>query len=97
MKHSGIYAALLLSSVPSAQTPLRTITQVQWVGLRAERRSVSLMKPDFELLQPCAPLVTTHQEFDDSNFAADQKRQENKLRARAKSMGFQLVSRQGAA
>ncbi len=40
-------------------------------------------------------LVTTRQEFDDSRFAADQlrhqKRQEIKLRARAKSMGFELV------
>jgi transposase len=46
-------------------------------------------------------LVTTHQEFDDSKFAAAQvryqKRQENKLRATAKSMGFQLVPLQGAA
>jgi transposase len=40
-------------------------------------------------------LVTTGQEFDESRFAADQlryqKRQENKLRARAKAMGFQLI------
>lgn len=40
-------------------------------------------------------LVTTGQEFDDSKFAADQvrfqKRQETKLRAKAKSMGFELV------
>jgi transposase len=40
-------------------------------------------------------LVTTGQEFDDSQFAADQvryqKRQETKLRARAKSMGFELI------
>jgi transposase len=40
-------------------------------------------------------LITTRQEFDDSKFAADQlryqKRQEFKLRARAKSMGFELV------
>ena len=40
-------------------------------------------------------LVTTGQEFDESRFAADQlryqKRQETKLRARAKAMGFQLV------
>jgi hypothetical protein len=46
-------------------------------------------------------LVTTHQEFDDRKFAAAQmryqKRQENKLRAAAKSMGFQLVPLQGAA
>lgn len=40
-------------------------------------------------------LVTTAQEFDDSRFAADQlryqKRQEAKLRAKAKALGFQLV------
>lgn len=40
-------------------------------------------------------LVTTRQEFDDSRFAADQlryqKRQETKLRARAKAMGFELI------
>jgi hypothetical protein len=37
--------------------------------------------------------ITTGQEFDDSKFAADQvrfqKRQEFKLRAKAKSMGFE--------
>jgi transposase len=40
-------------------------------------------------------LVTTRQEFDDSRFGADQlsyqKRQETKLRARAKALGFQLI------
>jgi transposase len=40
-------------------------------------------------------LVTTRQEFDDSRFAADQlqyeKRQEAKLRAKAKAFGFQLI------
>jgi hypothetical protein len=40
-------------------------------------------------------LVTTHQEFDDSRFAGDQlrhrKRQEAKLRARARALGFQLI------
>jgi transposase len=40
-------------------------------------------------------LVSTRQEFDDSRFAADQvrnqKRQEMKLRARAKAMGFELI------
>ena len=40
-------------------------------------------------------LVTTAQEFDDSRFAADQlryqKRQEAKLRAKAKALGFQLI------
>jgi transposase len=40
-------------------------------------------------------LVTTGQEFDDSKFAADQlryqKRQEIKLRAKAKAMGFELI------
>ena len=40
-------------------------------------------------------LVTTRQEFDDSRFAADQlryqKRQEAKLRARAKAMGYELI------
>ena len=40
-------------------------------------------------------LITTRQEFDDSRFAADQvrhqKRQEAKLRAKAKAMGFELV------
>jgi transposase len=40
-------------------------------------------------------LVTTRQEFDDSKFAADQlryqKRREIKLRAQAKSMGFELI------
>jgi transposase len=40
-------------------------------------------------------LVTTRQEFDDSRFAADQlryeKRQEAKLRAKAKALGFQLI------
>ena len=39
--------------------------------------------------------MTTAQEFDDSKFGADplrhQKRQEVKLRAKAKSMGFQLI------
>ena len=46
-------------------------------------------------------LITTRQEFDDSKFAADQaryqKRQESKLRAKAKSMGFELIPLQGAA
>lgn len=40
-------------------------------------------------------LVTTRQEFNDSRFAADQlrhqKRQEAKLRAKAKALGFQLI------
>ena len=40
-------------------------------------------------------LVTTAQEFDDSKFAGDQvryqKRQESKLRAKAKAMGFELI------
>jgi transposase len=40
-------------------------------------------------------LVTTGQEFNDSRFAADQlryqKRQEAKLRAKAKALGFQLI------
>jgi transposase len=40
-------------------------------------------------------LVTTAQEFDDSEFTADQlryqKRQETKLRAKAKAMGFELI------
>lgn len=40
-------------------------------------------------------LITTGQEFDDRRFAADQlryhKRQEAKLRAKAKAMGFQLL------
>jgi len=40
-------------------------------------------------------LITTRQEFDDSRFAADrvryQKRQEVKLRAKAKAMGFELI------
>jgi transposase len=40
-------------------------------------------------------LVTTHQEFDDSRFAADQlrhqKRQEAKLHAKAKAMGVELI------
>lgn len=40
-------------------------------------------------------LISTRQEFDDSKFAADQlryqKRQEIKLRAKAKSMGFELI------
>lgn len=45
-------------------------------------------------------LVTTCQEFDDSRFAADQlryqKRQETKLRAKAKAMGFELIPLQQA-
>jgi transposase len=40
-------------------------------------------------------LVTTRQEFDDSHFAADQfrfhKRQEAKLLAKVRALGFQLV------
>jgi transposase len=46
-------------------------------------------------------LVTTRQEFDDSRFAADQlryrKRQEAKLRARAKAMGYELMPLEQAA
>ena len=45
-------------------------------------------------------LVTMCQEFDDSRFAADQlryqKRQEAKLRAKAKALGFQLIPLQQA-
>ena len=45
-------------------------------------------------------LVTAGQEFDDSRFAGDQlrhqKRQEAKLRARAKAMGFELIPLQQA-
>jgi transposase len=45
-------------------------------------------------------LISTRQEFDDSKFAADQlrfqKRQEIKLRAKAKSMGFELIPLQQA-
>jgi hypothetical protein len=45
-------------------------------------------------------LVSTHQEFDDSRFAADQlryhKRQEAKFRAKAKAMGFDLIPREQA-
>jgi hypothetical protein len=41
-------------------------------------------------------LVTIGQEYDESRFAADQqrhnKRQEGKLRAKAKAMGFELVT-----
>lgn len=40
-------------------------------------------------------LISSRQEFDDSKFAADQlrfqKRQETKLRAKAKSMGYELI------
>jgi transposase len=40
-------------------------------------------------------LVTARQEFDDSRFAADQlryeRRQEAKLRAKAKALGFELI------
>lgn len=46
-------------------------------------------------------LITNRQEFDDSRFAADQlrhqKRQEIKLRAKAKAMGFELIPLQPAA
>jgi transposase len=39
--------------------------------------------------------ITTAQEFDNSKFAADQlryqKRQDSKLRAKAKTMGFELI------
>ena len=46
-------------------------------------------------------VVTTHQEFDDSHFAADQvrfqKRQEAKLRAKARALGFQLIPLEHAA
>jgi transposase len=46
-------------------------------------------------------LISTRQEFDDSKFAADQlrhqKHQEIKLRAKAKSMGFELIPLQPAA
>jgi transposase len=45
-------------------------------------------------------LVTTRQEFDDTRFAADQlhfmKRQENKLRAKAHALGFQLMPLENA-
>lgn len=45
-------------------------------------------------------LISTRQQFDDSKFAADQlryqKRQEIKLRAKAKSMGFELIPLQHA-
>ncbi|HEX6897665.1 MAG TPA: transposase [Bryobacteraceae bacterium] len=45
-------------------------------------------------------LISTRQEFDDSKFSADQlrfqKRQEIKLRAKAKSMGFELIPLQQA-
>lgn len=45
-------------------------------------------------------LITTAQEFDDSKFAADQlryqKRQESKLRAKAKALGFALIPLQQA-
>ncbi|MDQ6663074.1 MAG: amidohydrolase family protein [Acidobacteriota bacterium] len=45
-------------------------------------------------------LVTTGQEFDDTRFAADQlrylKRQENKLRAKAHALGFQLTPLENA-
>ena len=46
-------------------------------------------------------LVTTRQEFDASHFAADQlrfqKRQEAKLRAKARALGFQLIPLEQAA
>jgi transposase len=45
-------------------------------------------------------LVTTRQEFDDTRFAGDQvrfaKRQENKLRVKAKALGFQLIPLENA-
>jgi transposase len=45
-------------------------------------------------------LVTTRHEFDDTRFAADQlrfaKRQENKLRLKAKALGFQLIPLENA-
>jgi transposase len=46
-------------------------------------------------------LISTRQEFDDSKFAADQlrfqKRQETKLRAKAKSLGYELIPIEPAA
>jgi transposase len=46
-------------------------------------------------------LISTREEFDDSKFAADQlrfqKRQETKLRAKAKSLGYELIPVQPAA
>jgi transposase len=46
-------------------------------------------------------LISTRQAFDDSKFAADQlrfqKRQETKLRAKAKSMGYELIPIEPAA
>ena len=54
-----------------------------------------LPQPHTNWLASSFILVTTRQEFDDSRFAADQlrhqKRQELKLRARATTMGFELV------
>ena len=45
-------------------------------------------------------LITTRQEFDDSLFAANQlryqKRQEIKLRAKAKAVGFEFIPLQPA-
>jgi hypothetical protein len=46
-------------------------------------------------------LISTRQEFDDSKFAADQlrfqKRQETKRRAKAKSLGYELIPIEPAA
>ena len=51
--------------------------------------------PAHKLARMIFHLVTARQEFDDSRFAADQlryqKRQEAKLRARAKAMGYELI------
>jgi hypothetical protein len=48
-----------------------------------------------ELVRIIFHLVTTGKEFDDSKFAADhvrhQNRQQTKLRAKAKSLGFELI------
>jgi len=48
-----------------------------------------------ELARIIFHLVTTHQEFDDSHFAADQlrfhKHQITKFRAKARALGFQLI------
>ena len=86
----------------------RSVTSSQQVRIgrflsphaRETRRTKSYYRGRTKLARIIFQLITTRQEFDDTRFAADQlrhlKRQENKLRAKAHALGFQLIPLENA-
>ncbi len=66
-----------------------------YLGRTTQKHFAGLQTVGHKLARIIFHLVTRRQEFDDDHFAADQlryqERQEAKLRAKARALGFQLV------